>query len=184
MLTDRLLHRSPTRVARVAGGCYLLTFIAGAGTLASRGELRDALSFIADLGYLGVTFLFYHLFKPVHRGVSLLAALLSLAGIAAGLADRLQLARVPVNNLVFFGGYCLLIGWLILRSRFLPHWLGWAMAGAGLGWLTFLSPSLASALRPYNMAPGIIGEALLIIWLLAVGIEARRWQEQAGALRL
>lgn len=149
------------------------------GPHADRGALRDVLSFTADFGYLAVTLLFYSMFKPVHPGVSLLAALFSLAGIAAGLADRLQLVQVPVNNLVFFGGYCLLIGWLILRSKFLPHFLGWAMALAGLGWLTFLSASLTSTLRPYHMAPGIIGEALLTIWLLAAGVDARRWQEQA-----
>jgi hypothetical protein len=59
---------------------------------------------------------------------------------------------------VFFGLYCLLIGYLILRSTFLPRFLGVLMALGGLGWLTFLSPALSSKLSPWNMAPGILGE--------------------------
>lgn len=60
--------------------------------------------------------------------------------------------------------------------------LGALMAFGGLGWLTFVSPALANALSPYNMAPGVIGETVLTVWLLTVGINARRWSEQAGAV--
>jgi hypothetical protein len=31
------------------------------------------------------------------------------------------------------------------------------------------------------MAPGILGEAALTVWLLAVGVNAQRWNEQANA---
>jgi len=54
---------------------------------------------------------------------------------------------------VFFGFYCLLIGYLIVRSRFLPRILGVFMAIAGLAYQTFLSPPLASYLFPYVVAP-------------------------------
>jgi len=47
--------------------------------------------------------------------------------------------------LVFFGVYCLLIGYLIFRSAFLPRILGVLMGFAGLGWLTFLSPNSGRA---------------------------------------
>jgi len=50
-----------------------------------------------------------------------------------------------------------------------------------LGWLTFLSHSLASALAPYNMAPGILAETLLTVWLLVPGVNAQRWKEQSAA---
>ena len=46
--------------------------------------------------------------------------------------------------LVFFAMYCLLIGYLILRSTFLPRFLGASMVLAGLGWLTFLYEPLAN----------------------------------------
>jgi len=53
------------------------------------------------------------------------------------------------------------------------------MAFAGLGWLTFLSPPLASYLYPYNLVPGILGEGLLTLWLLVFGLNEQRWKEQA-----
>ncbi len=84
-------------------------------------------------------------------------------------------------GLVFFGFYCLMIGFLIVRSTFLPRILGVLMAIAGLGWLTFLSPPLANQLAPYNLLPGIVGEGLLTLWLLVMGVNVQRWHEQVGA---
>jgi hypothetical protein len=60
------------------------------------------------------------------------------------------------GSFVFFGFYCLLIGYLIFRSTFLPRILGAGMVIAGLGWLTFR-------------------------WLLVAGVNAERWTEQAAA---
>ena len=85
-------------------------------------------------------------------------------------------------SFVFFGFYCLLIGYLIFRSSFLPRILGAGMAFAGLGWLTFLSPALAHHLVPYILAAGI-GEVSLTLWLLVAGVNAQRWKEQASAAR-
>jgi hypothetical protein len=83
--------------------------------------------------------------------------------------------------LVFFGLYLLLIGYLIVRSTFMPRILGVAYALAGLGYLTLLSPPLAHALSPYNLAPAALGEPALMLWLLVIGVNAQRWQEQARA---
>jgi len=83
--------------------------------------------------------------------------------------------------LVFFGFYCLVIGYLILRSTFLPRIVGVLMGVAGLGWLTFLIPPLANYLYPYNLAPGVFGEGALTLWLLVMGVNAQRWQERASA---
>jgi hypothetical protein len=44
-----------------------------------------------------------------------------------------------------------------------------------------LSPSVARYLTPYIMAPGMIGEASLTLWLLVMGVNVQRWKEQAGA---
>jgi hypothetical protein len=55
------------------------------------------------------------------------------------------------------------------------------MAFGGLGWLTFLSPQLAKDLSPYNLAPGMIGEGVLTVWLLTIGLNEQRWMEQAMA---
>ena len=95
----------------------------------------------------------------------------------------MRLASLPINNLVFFGFYCLLIGYLIFESTFLPRTLGVLMAIGGLGWLTFLSPSLAKVLAPYNMLPGIIGEGVLTMWLLVFGVNVQRWIERSRAAK-
>jgi hypothetical protein len=51
----------------------------------------------------------------------------------------------------------------------------------GLGWLTFLSRPLASYVSPYHYIAGGIGEGLLTLWLLVIGVNAARWKEQASA---
>ena len=90
--------------------------------------------------------------------------------------------RAQANDigLVFFGLHCLLVGYLILRSTFLPRALGVLMMFGGLGWLTYLSPPLARSLSPYIMLPGGLGELALSLWLLVMGVNAQRWKEQAG----
>jgi hypothetical protein len=55
------------------------------------------------------------------------------------------------------------------------------MIFAGIGYLTFLLPSLSSYLSPYNLGPAAFGELSLMIWLLAMGVNNQRWKEQAGA---
>lgn len=140
----------------------------------------DAANLIATACYIVVTLLFYDMFKPVNRSLSLLAAFFSLVGCAIGVLSLFHLAPSHISPLVFFGFYCLLIGYLIFRSAFLPRILGALMAFGGLGWLTFLSPPLANHLYPYNLAPGILGEGSLTLWLLVIGVNEQRWKEQAS----
>jgi hypothetical protein len=83
-------------------------------------------------------------------------------------------------SFVFFGFYCLLIGYLIFRSSFLPRILGAGMALAGSGWLTYLFPALTHHLSPYILAVGL-GEVSLTLWLLLAGVNSQRWKEQARA---
>ena len=82
--------------------------------------------------------------------------------------------------LPFFGFFCLLIGYLTFKSTFLPRILGVLIMVSGLGWLTFLSPAFGASLMPYNKATAI-GEVLLALWCLVVGVNEQRWKEQAGA---
>jgi Domain of unknown function (DUF4386) len=89
--------------------------------------------------------------------------------------------RAQVFNiyLIFFGFWLILISYLIFRSTFLPRIIGVLLAFDGLGWLTFLSPPLASYLYPYIAAA--FGEIPLVLWLLVVGVNVQRWKEQASA---
>jgi len=234
VLMERIAETSPRRKARIAGVFYLLTFLTGGVAVPSfrlvvSGDAAATATNIlaheplfrlgfADLlvnvaVYIVVTLLFYELFKPVNRSLSLLAVFFSLAGCAiqalAGLfylAPLVVLGGAPYLSvfkveqvhalalmffelyaraynigLVFFGFYCLLIGYLILRSTFLPRVLGVLMAIAGMAWLTFLSPPLANYLSPYNLGVGALGEGSLLLWLLVMGVNAQRWKEQASA---
>ncbi len=84
------------------------------------------------------------------------------------------------TGMVFFGFYCLLIGYLIFRSTFLPRIVGILMAIAGIGWLTFLWPPLAHRVSSFTMFTGLPGEGGLTLWLLIKGVNVKRWQEQAA----
>jgi hypothetical protein len=235
-LPDLLAEASPRPSARITGVVYLLYFLTAVlGELLLKGlviegnaaatannilahqplfRLGLASGMIAIAFYIAVTALFYDLFKPVSRRLSLLAAFFSLVGCAIlAFASLFQLAPLVVlggskylsvfkveqlralalmflelntqaDNIcvVFFGVYCLLIGYLIFRSAFLPRILGVLMALAGLGWLTFLSPALASRLSPFNLVLGFLAELALCLWLLVIGVDVERWKEQASAV--
>jgi hypothetical protein len=155
--------------------------------------------------YLTVTALLYVLLRPVDRNVALVAAFFSVAGCASQIvaavfhaaplviltgtmttltaAQLHDVASIALKlyillydaGLVFFGVYCLLTGTLIVRSTFLPKLVGALMIFAGIGWLTFLWPPLASALYPYNLLPGLVGEGTLTVWLLTKGVDEERY---------
>ena len=57
---------------------------------------------------------------------------------------------------------------------------GALMALAGLGYLTLLAKPLANYLAPYNLLPAALGETSLMLWLLIVGVNVHRWNEQAS----
>lgn len=90
-------------------------------------------------------------------------------------------------SLFFFGVDCLLIGWLIRKSGFLPGLLGTGLAIAGACYLVsdlviFLAPAVA-ATDLFNLVflPCLIAEAALMLWLVVKGIDAAGWQRAAAA---
>jgi hypothetical protein len=172
-MMQQIAEASPRFKARITGVVYLLYFLTAVSAEVLVGRTRpiayDAVSLIADALYIAVTLLFYYMFKPVNRSVSGLAALLSLAGCGNEVLKLFHLAHYKINSLAFFGPFCLLIGYLIFRSNFLPRILGALMGFAGLGWLIFLSP-LASHFLTYLKILGFIAEASLMLWLLAMGV--------------
>jgi len=183
-MMERIAESSPRPRARMTGVVYLLYFLTAVSgeVFVGRGRLvlYDAVNLIAYAFYITVTLLFYYMFKPVNRNLSLLAALFSLLGCANDVLGLFNLAPYKINTLVFFGPYCLLIGYLIFRSTFLPRILGVLMACAGLGWLIFLSP-LANHLFTFLKVLGFLAELSLCMWLLVKGVNVQRWKEQASA---
>ncbi|HKN22826.1 MAG TPA: DUF4386 family protein [Terracidiphilus sp.] len=180
VMMERIAEWSPGFKARIAGGLNLLSLVTAALTeLFVRGRLNYAGGYIAILGMVAVTLLLYGIFKPVNRGIALLAAFFSLVGLVV---EALRWQPQGVNVAVVFNGIsCLLTGYLIFRSIFLPRILGALMAFAGLAWLTFLSNPLVNYLSPYNLATGVLGQALVMLWLLVMGVNDQRWKEQARA---
>jgi hypothetical protein len=83
--------------------------------------------------------------------------------------------------LVFFGLFQLALGSLIYRSTFLPRILAAPIVLAGLGWLLFLWPPLAHALLAPLEILGVVAELALMLWLLIMGVNTQRWEEQAAA---
>src|SRR3981189_1439078 len=127
-VTMERIEVSPRFKARLAGLFYLLTFLTGGLALFVRGKLGSAAGLSAGACYIAVTLLFYGIFKPVNRNLSLLAAFISLVGITMGPLSLLHIVPSNLNPLVFFGFYCILIGYLIFKSTFLPRILGALMA--------------------------------------------------------
>lgn len=224
-------------VARLTGALYLGTIVFGlSAEVGSRGSLivgsdaaatarailaNEALfraGLAADLAtlacYVGVTTLFLDMFRPVHAGVSRMAAAFSLIGIAVLAADTLlllaplrllaaspylaalgssqrdaaTLLALKVHgdgydvSLVFFGIYCLMLGWLIWRSGFLPKAIGALMALAGACYILnsmadLAAPAFSRMLSPHLMDPTLIGEGALALWLLVFGAGRRSMRD-------
>jgi hypothetical protein len=179
-MMERIAEASPRFKARIAAALNFFSLVtAGLTELFVRGRLNYAGGYIAIAGIAAVTLLFYDIFKPVNRGLSLLAASLAFVGLTF---EALRLQPQGVNiAIVIHGFYCLLIGYLIFRSAFLPRILGALMAFAGLGWLTYLSNPLVNYLSPYNLASALLAEVSVLLWLLVMGVNVQRWKEQAGA---
>ena len=83
--------------------------------------------------------------------------------------------------LVFFGVWCVLIGYLIVRSTFLPRLLGVLLMIDGVGWATYLVTPFASSIFPAIAVASGLAELPLMVWLVAMGVNAQRWQMQARA---
>ena len=182
MMTKRIAEASPRLKARIAGVFYLLAVLTGVFVeFIVRGRLGFAPILIPVSCYIAATLVLYDIFEVVDRRLSLLAALFSIVVCTVG-----PLEWHPQGldiGLMSLGCYCLLIGYLIFRSTFLPRILGALMAFAGLAWLTMLSAPLANYLSPYNLAGGILGQLSLILWLLVMGVNAAQWQEKAADRR-
>jgi uncharacterized protein DUF4386 len=129
---------------------------------------------------LAVTGLFYIAPLFILQGGGLLSAFTVAQLQALGAAFLLLNGYAFDVHTVFFGVWCVLIGYLIFKSRFLPRVLGMLLIVSGLGWMLYLSPPLAVPLFPFIAAASAIGEVPLELWLIVVGLNEALWWEQAG----
>lgn len=75
---------------------------------------------------------------------------------------------------LFFGLWLLPMGWLVLRSHWLPHILGWTLVAGGVGYMlsafvTYLLPG-ADVVAQLLTVPSIVGEVWITGYLIIVGI--------------
>jgi hypothetical protein len=89
--------------------------------------------------------------------------------------------------IVFFGFYCILIGFLIFRSRFMPRILGALVGLSGLAYVAnnfaiFLAIPIPMVLAHLVPILGGIGELSLMMWLLVMGVNTERRRAQADSL--
>ena len=111
----------------------------------------------------------------------------ALDALAPEQLGRLMLTMLTVNDrgasvaLVFFGFEAVLEGWLMLRSTFIPRWLGAINLVAGAGWLAFLSPTLGYALFNVVAPVALLGALVTIGWLLVKGVDEERWRALAAS---
>ena len=90
-------------------------------------------------------------------------------------------------GLIFFGFECLIDGYLIFKSEFLPKTLGIMIFIAGICYLTnsfllIFSPKLEDLLFPAILAPlAFIGEFSMCLWLLVKGVNIKKWNERVTA---
>ncbi len=186
---------SPRLKARIAGFLYLLIFLSAPSGAATATPWKMVITLVCDIG---VALILYDLLKPVSNRLSLMAAVFRLIFVAMMALNSLNYFGVVVLfhgahssnafdfgygiSLIPFGIHCLLAGILIFRSTFLPRVLGILMMLAGIGYLVFLWPKLGSRLFfPWIVVPAVAGEGLLTLWLLVLGVNVKRWMQQARA---
>lgn len=87
-------------------------------------------------------------------------------------------------GLIFFGVECVILGWLIVRSGYMPRTVGRLMQVGGVCYVInsaalLLSPALSNQLFPAILLPALVAEVSLAIWLLAKGVRADQWNQAA-----
>jgi hypothetical protein len=88
-------------------------------------------------------------------------------------------------SLIFFGCFCMVIGYLIFRSGYFPKTIGVLMQIAGVCYLTnsfalIAAPKVADRLFPTILLPAFVGELSLALWLSVKGVNVAKWRERAG----
>ncbi|MEJ2482119.1 MAG: DUF4386 domain-containing protein [Gemmatimonadota bacterium] len=123
-----------------------------------------------------------------HAALLLLGGTGTASGIDTALLPSLAYLFLDLHRhgydlgLLLFGIHCLLLGYLVYRSTFLPKTLGVLVMAGGLVYLTgsylrFLAPGHVSTFVPIYAVP-LVAEVALSLWLLFRGIDVEKWREK------
>jgi hypothetical protein len=107
------------------------------------------------------------------------AQLQGAANVLLGIAPRFS------GEDVWFGFQIASVGYLIVRSNFLPRAIGGLLLLGGACFLitaftNFLSPTLGDRLAPLLLPVVLLGEATLALWLVAKGVNVEQWRSTRG----
>lgn len=84
-------------------------------------------------------------------------------------------------EMVYFGCQIVSMGYLIVRSRFIPRAIGVLLLLAGSSYIivsftSFVSPVLGPRLLPLIVPIALLGEGALALWLLFRGVNVEQWR--------
>lgn len=177
------------------------------------GFLADSIMFLSDVALavllyillkpvgktLALVAMFFRLTQAAVLGLNLLnyyAAVLLLNG--AGYASAFEADQLHSLSYFFlelhghgydlgllaFGVHCVLLGYLIVESHYLPKVLGVLMVAAGFTYLIgsytrFLFPDYVTLVSPIYIV-ALVSEVSLCLWLLVKGVNVEQWERRAS----
>jgi hypothetical protein len=172
------------------------------------GFVADLINFVVGIPTILIIYHFFKKSNRIILQIALASVIIQTAVIAVNLLNQItpllllgndtylnsfqpnQLATLSLLSLniqslgygiglVFFGFYCILIGYVIFKTNAIPKIIGVAYAIAGFCYLInsftmFLSKGFENPLFVYLAIPIFIGELSLCLWLLIKGIDTSR----------
>lgn len=138
---------------------------------------------IVNVAVEAVSKLFLLMIVPMLQSSTLESAfsapqIVELAGIS------LRAHEICFNiSMIYFAGACLVEGYLIFKSGFLPGAIGILMQLAGVAYLAIslsdmFAPAIERLIIPAAFIPVLVGEVSLCLWLLVMGVNVERWQQK------
>ncbi len=197
--------RQAVRVARDA--MATARNIQSSEALFRSGVFADLINFVVGLPCVLIVYLLFKHVNQSLAKLAIIFVVIQTAVIAVNLLNQIssllflgndiylhsfqpdQLAALSVHaldlqaygygiGLVFFGFYCLIIGYLIFKSDRVSPVIGILYALAGLGYLLnsstlLLFPDNSSALFPYFAIVSFLGEMSFCLWLVIIGVRLK-----------
>jgi Domain of unknown function (DUF4386) len=177
-------------VVRAAFAIFMVEMACQVGTTAAMYELLKPVNgslsrAAAAFGYIGsgikiLARLFFYAPLLVLGGTSALSA------FNQGQLDAIAYLLIRINGegagmaCIFLGANTVIVGYLMLRSGFLPRVLGVLGIVGGAGWLSFVYPPLASMIFMPVALFALVSCAVTIWWLMVRGVDEKKWYEMAA----